>query len=133
VTTLLDAGFLIAMSVTEHVHYPAGRQWLAGSNEPVASCPITQGSLVRYVLWQTRSAAAAQQMLARVTRHPRHVFWPDDIGYNDVPMDGIVGHSQVTDAYLAQLARVNQGRLATFDEGLAALHSDVAELVPLGV
>jgi uncharacterized protein len=37
--------------------------------------------------------------------------------------------AQVTDAYLAQLARTHNGRLATFDQGLAQLHSDVAELV----
>ncbi|KAA8963528.1 hypothetical protein [Mycobacterium sp.] len=32
-------------------------------------------------------------------------------------------------AYLAQLARRHHGRLATLDQGLAELHSDVAELV----
>jgi predicted nucleic acid-binding protein len=45
-------------------------------------------------------------------------------------MDGVIGHRQVTDAYLAQLARANHGRLATFDRGLAALHTDIAELIP---
>jgi predicted nucleic acid-binding protein len=40
-------------------------------------------------------------------------------------------HRQVTDACLAQLARHYGGRLATFDEGLAALHSDVAEPIPV--
>jgi predicted nucleic acid-binding protein len=36
----------------------------------------------------------------------------------------------VTDSYLAQLARTNRGRLATFDRGLVAQHPDIAELVP---
>jgi hypothetical protein len=40
-----------------------------------------------------------------------------------------MGHRQVTDAYLAALARRRQGRLATLDKGLAALHPDVAELL----
>jgi hypothetical protein len=44
-------------------------------------------------------------------------------------MQGVIGHRQVTDAYLAQLARVNAGRLATFDAGIAALHRDVADLI----
>jgi predicted nucleic acid-binding protein len=58
------------------------------------------------------------------------VFWPDSIGYEAVRLDGIIGHRQVTDAYLAELARVNGGRLATFDRALAGLHADVVELVP---
>jgi predicted nucleic acid-binding protein len=40
-----------------------------------------------------------------------------------------VGHRQVTDAYLAALARAHRGRLTTFDEGLVAAHPDVAVLV----
>jgi uncharacterized protein len=47
-----------------------------------------------------------------------------------VRLDGVIGHRQVTDAYLAELARRREARLATFDKGLAALHADVAELVP---
>jgi predicted nucleic acid-binding protein len=35
----------------------------------------------------------------------------------------------VTDAYLAQLAWLHSGRLATFDRGLAKVHADVAELI----
>ncbi len=41
-----------------------------------------------------------------------------------------MGHRQVTDAYLASLARAHSGRLATMDRGLAALHPDVTVLVP---
>lgn len=41
----------------------------------------------------------------------------------------MLGQAQVTDAYLAALARQHGGKLATFDRGLAALHSDVAVLI----
>jgi predicted nucleic acid-binding protein len=44
-------------------------------------------------------------------------------------VQGIVGHRQVTDAYLAQLARSRGARLATFDKAVARLHADVADLV----
>ena len=40
------------------------------------------------------------------------------------------GHRQVTDAYLAAPARKHGGRMATLDRGLAALHLDVADLIP---
>jgi predicted nucleic acid-binding protein len=40
-----------------------------------------------------------------------------------------MGHRQVTDAYLAELARLHSGRLATFDQGLAQSHADIADLI----
>jgi predicted nucleic acid-binding protein len=67
------------------------------------------------------------------TADPRHEFWPDDIPYTAVPAQGIIGHRQLTDAYLAQLARARGTRLATFDQAMAKLHSDVAELVPAAI
>jgi hypothetical protein len=47
-----------------------------------------------------------------------------------LPADGIIGHRQVTDAYLPQLAPAPGARLATFDQGLAKAHPDITELVP---
>ncbi len=61
---------------------------------------------------------------------PRREFWPDGLGYGEASMYGVLGHRQVTDAYLAALTRAYSGRLATFDRGLAALHPDVTVLVP---
>ena len=54
---------------------------------------------------------------------------PEDLPYTEVPVQGIIGHRQVTDAYLAQLARARGARLATFDQAMAKLHADVADLV----
>ncbi len=85
---------------------------------------------MRQAFRESLSSADARAILARIASLPNHVFWPDDLDYGDVRMDGVIGHRQVTNAYLAQLARANEGRLATFDAGLAALHSDVAELIP---
>ena len=80
---------------------------------------------------QMRLGAAADirealALLNALTAHPRHRFWPDAIGYGAISTQGLQGHRQVTDAYLAALARHHAGRLATFDQGLAALHADVA-------
>ncbi len=66
---------------------------------------------------------------------PRHEFWPDNASCHDIPVAGIIGHRQVTDAYLAHLAhlaRSYSARLATFDQALAKLHADVADLIPVG-
>ncbi|MDR0627688.1 MAG: hypothetical protein LBG11_10630, partial [Bifidobacteriaceae bacterium] len=56
--------------------------------------------------------------------------WADDVPFREVRMAGVVGHRQVTDAYLAQLARRHGAKFATFDQGAAAQHADVAWLIP---
>ena len=129
-TILLDANVLIALLVADHVHHEPAEAWFAAGAGAFATCPITQGSLVRLLIRDGRPAETAREVVRAVSAHPRHEFWPDDLSYSDVPTAGIVGHRQVTDAYLAQLARARQGRLATFDEGMAKLHDDVVDLVP---
>jgi toxin-antitoxin system PIN domain toxin len=130
VTTLLDANVLIALVVSDHVHHDAAESWFAGLDEAFATCPITQGSLVRLLIRQGQNAEDARAVVIALTHSPRHEFWPDSFSFTDFELQGVIGHRQVTDGYLAQLARVNRGRLATFDRGLVALHPDIAELVP---
>lgn len=129
-STLLDSNMLVALAVPDHVHHVDAHGWLEGHEDGVASCPITQGSLLRVVLRSGESAAQAQRLLAAITADERHEFWSDIVPYAEVPLHSVVGHRQVTDAYLAQLARIYRGLLATFDNGLAIIHPDVAELVP---
>lgn len=131
-TVLLDANVLIALLVEDHVHHQATEAWFAAQGEPFATCPITQGSLIRLIIRQGWSAGDATALVRAVMELPNHEFWPDSVGYDTVPVDGVIGHRQVTDAYLAQLARTHGARLATLDQGLAKLHPDVADLVPRG-
>ena len=130
-TVLLDANVLIALLVDDHVHHAPAETWFAGRAGGFATCPVTQGSLMRLLIREGQTAEAARAVIADVAADPRHEFWPDDVAYTDVPTAGIIGHRQVTDAYLAQLARRRAARLATFDHALAALHADVADLVPV--
>jgi toxin-antitoxin system PIN domain toxin len=130
VTVLLDANVLIALLVDDHVHHVAAENWFSGLDENFATCPITQGSLMRLLIREGQSAATAQAVLSGTAANPRHEFWPDQTSYTDVPTKGIIGHRQVTDAYLAHLARVRESRLATFDQAMAKLHDDVVELIP---
>ena len=129
-THLLDANVLVALVVPDHVHHDAAEAWLAGGDHPFATCPITEGALVRLLVREGAGAAAAIAVLEAVARHPRHDFWPADVPYAHADLRKVDGHRQVTDAYLAALARAHDGRLATFDRALAALHPDVVELVP---
>jgi uncharacterized protein len=129
-TVLLDANVLVALLVDDHVHHDAAEYWFIGLSGNFATCPTTQGSLIRLLVREGQPASAARDLLNGISAHPRHEFWPDDVPFADVPTQGVVGHRQLTGAYLAQLARVHGGRLATFDQATAKLHHDVAELVP---
>lgn len=130
-TVLFDANVLIALLVADHVHHRAAEDWFVASSDMFATCPVTEGGLVRVLVRGGQSADAARQVLDRVSADERHEFWPDDLSYRQVRMQGVIGHRQVTDAYLAQLARAHDARLATFDQGLAKLHDDVCDLVPV--
>ena len=85
---------------------------------------------MRFLVRTGQSAAAAREVVSAVESANRHEFWPDSVSFADVEVSGVVGHRQVTDAYLAQLARSRKGQLATLDSGLAHLHSDVAVFIP---
>jgi hypothetical protein len=87
---------------------------------------------MRLLIREGQSAESARSVLQEITASPRHEFWPDNASYHDIPVGGIIGHRQVTDAYLAHLARSYSARLATFDQALAKLHPDVADLIPTG-
>lgn len=133
---LLDGNVLVALADAAHVHHPAAEAWFAALNSAAgsafATCAITQGTLIR-VLMLTGAApdiGSALHPLRGLLAHPHHQFWADTLDYLQVNFKGVLGHRQVTDAYLVSLARQHGGRLATFDQGLAALHPDVVTLIP---
>lgn len=130
-SVLLDANVLVALVVADHIHHKPAEVWFARLKMGFASCPITQGSLLRLLVREGQPPQPAMDFLRVLSADSRHEFWPDDIPYEDVPLRGVVGHRQVTDAYLAELSRRHAGRLASFDQGLAKMHQDVVDLVPV--
>lgn len=130
-SVLLDSNVLIAMVVADHTHHDVAEDWFTRLAEPFVTCPITQGALMRLVLRHGGTADQARRVLLGVTGRTGHEFWPDDLGYGAAALNGVIGHRQVTDAYLAALARHRGARLATLDQGLAVLHPDVARLLPV--
>ena len=69
------------------------------------------------------------RLLQTLTDQPRHEQWLDDLTYAEVDLSRVLGHGQVTDAYLAQLARSRGGRVVTLDRGVAAAAPDVVDLL----
>jgi uncharacterized protein len=128
-TFLLDANVLIALTVAEHEHHEHATAWLT-SIARFAVCPVVEGALIRFLLRIGESIDTASAVLAGVRATGRCEFWPDSVSYADVDISTIRGHRQVTDSYLAALARNEAGRLATFDAALAARHPESCLLVP---
>ena len=129
-THLLDANVLIALTVKEHEHHERASTWMAGVNH-FALCPIVEGALVRFFVRLGESVAAAVAVLEAIRTMPSFEFWPDGVSYADVDLRHVVGHRQVTDAYLIGLVRHHPGaRLATLDEGLAAVDSSLVVMLP---
>ena len=128
--TLADANVLIALVVEDHIHHRRARGWFGGHTDGLATCPITQGALLRFLVREGIGTVGALSALRQIQSLPQHEFWPDEIGFDAETLAGVIGHRQVTDAYLAALARHFDGRVATLDRGLASLHPKTALLLP---
>ncbi|CAN5730648.1 type II toxin-antitoxin system ribonuclease VapC29 [soil metagenome] len=128
-TDLLDANVLVALASPDHVHHGHAHAWFAASGQ-FATTPLTQLALVRLLMRFGTPVAQAVAALDIVRAHDRHTFWSDDVWVDVASMAAVIGHRQVTDAHLVALARRYEGRLATFDRGLVAVHQTATVLVP---
>ena len=120
---LLDVNVLIALLDADHLHHARAAAWLvANIKAGWASCAITQNGCVRIMSQpgypNALPAAGVAQRLREATRAEHHRFVAGDISLLDTRIfdaDQLLGHRQVTDAWLLGLA-VQQGlRFVTFD------------------
>ena len=133
-TTLLDANVLVALAVADPIFHPRARAHLMvkGAVRPFATCAVTQAAFLRVLMGAPHLVAPAQafEILERIAAAAGHTFWSDGFSYLKVPREPLRGPRQLTDAWLAELARRKGAKLATFDKGLALAHPDVADLIP---
>jgi len=129
---LLDGNLLVALAIDTHEFHDPVQRWFDSQMEPFATCAITEGTLLRVHMKvaEDSSAAAAWTIVNVIHSMSDHVFWNDGFSYREVGFAHLTGSKQVTDAWLAELARRHRAQLATLDVALVALHSDVAFLVP---
>lgn len=129
---LLDGNVLTALSISSHVHHARALAWFQQMPRRFATCSVTEGTLLRMHLMSAAdgSSSAAWSTLVLLRQMVGHEFWDEGFSYEEVNPKGVRGHRQVTDAWLAELARKRGGKLATLDAGLAQEHADVAEWIP---
>lgn len=128
-TFLADGNVLIAMTVIDHVHHDMAIDWFERIEPDLATCPITEGTLLRFLTREGQPAMDAAAVLDAIRSQDWHTFWPDEIPYDAADLVGVIGYRQITGAYLVALARHRRGRVATLDKGLAALHGDAVHLL----
>jgi uncharacterized protein len=128
---LFDVNVLIALGSRDHEAKSAAERFFGELTTSFATCPTTQTGFVRVLAQIDRTLALTDgvAVLQSICSHPRHHFIADDVHALDLPWPTIRGHRQITDAYLAALARKHGAKLATFDRALASLHADVAVLI----
>ena len=127
--SLLDVNMLIALAWPSHVHHRTAHTWFGkNASQGWATCPLTQCGFVRIssnakIIPDAVTPKNALALLNEIVKQATHTFWEDDIGILDkhIPSEYLVGHRQITDAYLLGLAIQHHGRLVTLDRGLSAL------------
>ena len=127
---LVDSNVLIALAVSDHVHHEVAHAWFDKSDAALVTCPITEGALIRFLIRSGSIAADAMAVLQLIRAQPWHQFVPDSITFDLAMLRSVIGHRQVTDAYLVALAAATGNQLVTLDRGLAALHG--ADVLLLG-
>ncbi len=139
-TCLLDVNVLLALAWPHHAHHGTVHAWWRkAALTEWATCLQTQLGFIR-VSCNPRfaptpaSPGQATELLHQMTSRPDHRFWDeirgglDDAGLLQT-LSGLATHAQVTDAYLAVLARRHGGQVVTLDRSLVAQHPDVGRLV----
>ena len=133
---LLDANALIALGWPTHEHHPRMVDWFRQhARAGWASTAITQSAFVRIVsqpAFSGRSIAISEvaELLLRNTAHPKHQLATLDFGFAEVLgacTGGILGHRQITDAWLLTTAIRSGMKLVTFDTGIAQLLANAKE------
>jgi len=133
---LLDANVLIALCWSNHVHHSAALRWFKShAAQGWATCAFTQSAFVRVILQPTFSGSAMQageviELLALNTAHAKHHYLNVDFdmrAVQSVCTGGLLGHRQITDAWLLATAIRHKTKLVTFDAGIASLLATPAE------
>lgn len=120
---LFDVNVLIALLDTDHLHHGRATQWLAEHiGAGWASCAITQNGCVRIMSQpgypNPLPTARVAERLRAATSTAHHLYIGDAPSLLDekaFDSDQLLGHRQVTDAWLLGVAVRHRLRLVTFD------------------
>ena len=124
---LLDLNVLIALTEPGHDHHRKAQEWfIASGKDSWGICPLTEAGFIRVTTNPAfrpgpRTLELATAILQMLKVRPG--FWYRKIDESWVAVTApfakrIIGHQQITDAYLLGLAIKDDDILVTFDRGL---------------
>ena len=122
---LFDVNALLALSLTTHQHHRAAHRFLSGIAGQWATCPITESALYRLLLnpavtGSSRRPDDVTVIVRGMRSDPRWTFLEDASSLAQPTVDTtiLVGHQQVTDLHLINLAASRGLVLASFDAAI---------------
>jgi toxin-antitoxin system PIN domain toxin len=127
---LLDLNVLIALLEPGHEHHQKVQNWFNSSRRGIfCVCPLTETGFVRLTANPSfrpgpRTVPHAIAVLQALKGHPDYLYMSIEKSWVETTVRfarRIVGHQQVTDAYLLGLAISEDGILVTFDKGILHL------------
>lgn len=127
---LLDVNVLLALLWPTHPDFEVADAWFrANSRAGWATCAITQSGFIRISAQKSfqhsdRTIDAIAQGLEKATTSSSHRFLNIDFPFQMVRKictGGVVGHRQITDAYLLTLAIKNKAKFISLDAGVRQL------------
>jgi toxin-antitoxin system PIN domain toxin len=127
---LLDLNALIAFGDPDHEHHQAMQEWfMASGKADWGVCPLTESGFVRITTNPSyspasRTIAQATAILSDFAGHPGYRYWTITDPWAALTAlfsARLLGHQQVTDAYLLGLAVKEKGVLVTFDKAIKYL------------
>ena len=137
---LLDVNVLLAIAWPNHQFHATAIRALSSQNR-WATCALTQLGFIRLssnpvAIATAKSPREASGLLARLVSDSLHIYLdslpaPTSEHWRDA-FATILGHQQVTDAYLLRLAAANDAVLVTFDRRLESVAGGKPRVTVLG-
>ncbi len=131
---LLDTNVILALAWPNHQHHALAHRWFrAEARSGWATCALTQVGFVRLSSNPSFTSAAvtpqqAATLLQKLLAHEHHHFWASPQASKPGIYRQTLGHQQVNDAYLVEVARKQRGRLVTLDSKLL-VHAQNEDLI----
>lgn len=125
---LLDVNVLVALLDEAHIHHAVAQNLIAQPKLKIATCALTENGVLRvlnlpgYSSYGPAGFEAVRAQLDQLCQDTDHEFWTCDISLRDeskIDWSRVMGHNQITDAYLLALAVAYDGALATLDHRVA--------------
>jgi len=128
VRLLLDINVWVALFDDAHIHNADARKLFRQPKLKIATCVLTENGVLRVLNLPGYAKRAppgfdlVRQKLALACADVDHEFWPCSLSLRDeqvLDWTRVMGHNQITDAYLLALAVDHKGAFTTFDHRVA--------------